>query len=357
MFFSSAIAILLAAASALTIHGHPVTWNQNPISFLSTCSPSFSFAWSSSAPFHLPVLIVNASSICTWHCSPPYPYSSHPIFFSIVAAIACPPPRHAGALGEQAVQGCDEPVVSSADAGPLPPLPPAPFSCSALSALLSFNLSFLESIHSLFPSRNGVPTSSTVELCVTGRSASTPYVTTYLLPCVTTTLSPPPLMDSPTSNSLLPSFPHLRVCTPHTSNQVGRIVSQGMHRASSAAAPPLTASQLEQGEIVSQFDLAFEVEEGAVAGCARLLLLPAVYTSTSPIFDIDSQKHAAPNYIHNFPFRLKMKVSIRLEPPLFSSEGNIFDQLWLHCSLAELLFCRFIYYLLFMRKIFCCTES
>jgi hypothetical protein len=103
-----------------------------------------------------------------------------------------------------------------------------------------------------------------------------------------------------------------------------------MHRASSAGAP-LTleelASQLEQGRIVSHFDLAFEVEEGAVAGCARLLLLPAFYTSTSPLFDIDSQKHAAPNYIHNFPFRLKMKVSIHLEPPLFSTEGNIFNQL------------------------------
>jgi len=342
--FSSAIVILLAASSASTTHGHRVTWNQHPISFLSTCSPSFSFAWSSAAPFHLPLLIVNASSICTWHCSPPDPHSSHAIIFSIAAAVACPPPRHDGPLGEQAVRGCDEPVVVSADASPLPPLPHAPFSCSALSAPLTFNLSFPESIHPLFPSRNGVRTSSTVELCVTGRSASTPHVTTYLLPCVTTALPPPPSMHCPTSHSLLPSLPPLRVCTPHTSNQVARIVSQGAHRASSAAAPATQeelASQLEQGEVVSQFDVAFEVEEGAVAGCARLLLLPPFYTSTSPIFDMDSQKLAAPNYIHNFPFRLKMKVSIRLEPPLFSTEGNNFDQLLSHCSLAQLLFVAF----------------
>ena len=349
-FFSSAIVILLAASSASTTHGHRVTWNQHPISFLSTCSPSFSFTWSSSAPLHLPLLIVNASSICTWHCSPPHPYPSHPILFSIVAAVACP-------LGQHAVQqgGCEEPVVVSADASPLPPLPHAPFSCSALSAPLTFELSFPETIHPLFPSRNGVRTSSTVELCVTGRSAATPHVTTYLLPCVTTDLPPPPLTHSLTLNSLLPSHPPLRVCSPHTSNQVHRIVSQGlipktstlsqgMHRASGAAAPPTQeehASQLQQVDIVSQFDIAFEVEEGAVAGCARLLLLPPFHTTTSPIFDMDAQALGAPNYIHTFPFRLKMRVSIRLEPPLFSTEGNNVDQLLLHCSVAQLLFVAF----------------
>jgi hypothetical protein len=85
----------------------------------------------------------------------------------------------------------------------------------------------------------------------------------------------------------------------------------------------------------------FEVEEGAVAGCARLLLLPPFHTTTSPIFDMDAQMRAAPNYTHTFPFRLKMKVSIRLEPPLFSTQGNNFDQLSPHCSLPQLLFVAF----------------
>lgn len=310
----------------------------------------------------LPVLIVNASSICTWHCSPPALYPSHAIFFSVAAAIACPPPRLDGALGEQAVRGCEDPVVFSADANPLPPLPRAPFSCSALSAPLTFILSFPESIYSLFPSRNGIRTSSTIELCVTARSPSTPYVTTYLLPCVIAPLPPPPLMHSPTSHPQLPSFPTLRVCTPHTSNQVARIVSQGTQRALSAATQSTQeelASQLERGEIVSQFDLAFEVEEGVVAGCARLLLLPALHTSTSTIFDIDSQRHAASNYIHNFPFRLKMTVSIRLESPLFSTEGNIFQQPRPHRSLIQFLFVAFLCNSLFisMSKMFCCNQN
>ena len=80
-----------------------------------------------------------------------------------------------------------------------------------------------------------------------------------------------------------------------------------MHRASGAAAPPTQeehASQLQQGDIVSQFDIAFEVEEGVVAGCARLLLLPPFHTTTSPIFDMDAQAVGAPNYIQYtlFPF-------------------------------------------------------
>lgn len=79
---------------------------------------------------------------------------------------------------------------------------------------------------------------------------------------------------------------------------------------------------------MSQFDLAFEVEEGLISGCARLLLLPAFYNSTSPIFDVESQKLVAPNYIHSFPFRLKMTMSIRLESPLFSTEGNLFAGLF-----------------------------
>ena len=139
---------------------------------------------------------------------------------------------------------------------------------------------------------------------------------------------PPPIYMQ---HSLILSIPLLRVCTPHTSNQVQRIVSQKIHRAVSESAPFTQEEhefRFEQGGIISQFDLAFEVEEGAVAGCARLLLLPAFFNSTSPIFDVESQKHAAPNYIHNFPFRLKMKVSIRLESPLFSTEGNLFARLF-----------------------------
>jgi hypothetical protein len=344
---SSAMGIvLLASSSASIFHGNQVAWNQNPISFLSTCSPSFSLAWSTYVPFHLPVLIVNATSICTWHCSSPGPYSSHGIFFSIVATVACPSSHHEGAHGEQAVRGCEEHVASSADASPPPPLPLAPFPCSALSAPLTFILSFPGMINSLFPIRNGIRTSSTVELCVTGRSPWTPNITTYLPPCVMSALPPPPFMISPALHSLLPSFPPLRVCTPHTSNQVRRIVSQATHRAVSAAAP-FTQEELEQVEKVSQFDLAFEVDEGAVAGCARLLLLPAIYTSTSPIFDIDSQKHASPSYVQNFPFRLNMKVSIRLDSPLFSTEGSMFARpsfyrwSWLLRSLVQLLFVAF----------------
>jgi hypothetical protein len=117
-FISSVIAFVLLASSTAS-HGHHVAWNRNPISFLSTCSPSFSFSWSTSAPVHPPVLIVNASSICMWHCSPPAPSPSLGMLFSIVATVTCPSPH---------MRECKVRRLCKAARSPLHPRPmPAPF--------------------------------------------------------------------------------------------------------------------------------------------------------------------------------------------------------------------------------------
>lgn len=301
--------------------------NYNPISLLSTCTPSPSFSWST-APSAPRSLSVDISSICPWQCDAQFPPSSHlhphGILLSLSASISSP----LSCNSNQNCQNDQDSVFVTADASTPPPPPHAPVSCSALSLPVNFILTLPPHFPPLFAS-SPHPTPSLITLCITGRSLTPPHNVTFLPPCISTTL-PPPLPPPPIH------FPPLLVCSTHPSyacNPVSFFVSQGVGAGGggiSQTTEQTNANSNTDDGIVSllstqsEFQIAFQVGWGSVTGCARLLLLPPpqhtqLSPSSAPLF-ASSDLHL-PATETRFPFRFVLNVSLQLQAPLFGADG------------------------------------
>jgi hypothetical protein len=332
--------IFAESAFASDLHWDHPHYHQNPISLLSTCTPSSTLSWSRAAASS-PSLIVRISSICLWLCdssvsaSPIHPHGVH---LTLTASVALSPsqlrPPHPTGYSTDWEHGSENSLVVTADASPSPSVPHAPIACSSLSPPVTFILTFPSQFPALFSNVTSDPPPSVISLCLTGRSLSPPHLLVYLPPCLSTTLPPPPTTDPPSPPPLLPA---LLICTPQPSyacnHHVTHIVSQGSAAQAASrdtrhgdadANPSRGQDTAPHFERRSQFEIAFQVGRGTFTGCSRLLLLPpspAAGSTSSPMFA--SSEFQLPTAENQFPFRLSLNVSLLLHAPMFQVDGML----------------------------------